>query len=102
MAFRRPADDFAHGGDAKRARPNPCVDEDTGVHVIFAIDMSGSMRTTDARQESQGGRCISRWAAVFKCAREFVKDQADTLEREKAALGARFVGRRRTRPRTPS
>ena len=37
-------------------------DEQTSVHVTFAIDQSGSMRTHDVKK---GGETISRWKAVF-------------------------------------
>ena len=37
-------------------------DEQTSVHVLFAIDQSGSMRLHDVKK---GKKMISRWKAVF-------------------------------------
>ena len=45
------------------------------VHVIFAIDQSGSMRTDDVKKA--GGKA-TRWTSVFDCAEEFVKVQASS------------------------
>lgn len=43
------------------------------VHVIFCIDQSGSMKQRDVASES--GKYVTRWNAVFECAKEFVDQQ---------------------------